>query len=312
MGRRQLQRGAKIRRGPRRGPRRSLQVVQCWECDRWHQGWRPVRQHRNASPRRFCSPAHAREYLAARGYGGAAAPVQVVSMPGVREGAAGAGRSGLLQRGLSRQGMAHAATRGGRSPSPHGRRGLGAGHPQSRAPRLAAGPSAWRASRHRGATFDAWGAAGRLLGGPGPRNGHNSRRRPPHTPRGWRPGTTAAPGWRQTWHAWPCGIPSGGDAQNRPSMAPDAPWRHRPGSFRGHGVSWARRGLVRRLDPCDANTMPPKDRDTRPTMRLGSWLRRRRDRSLRLDDGPQRQGGARRRPLQGRAATLPAPPSRTP
>ena len=32
------------------------------------------------------------------------------------------------------------------------------------------------------------------------------------------------------------------------------------GSFRGHGVSWARRGLVRRLDPCDASTMPPKDR----------------------------------------------------
>ena len=62
MGRRQLQRGAKVRRGPRRGPRRSLQVVQCWECDRWYQGWYPVRQHRNASPRRFCSPAHAREY----------------------------------------------------------------------------------------------------------------------------------------------------------------------------------------------------------------------------------------------------------
>ena len=34
--------------------------------------------------------------LAACGYGGAAAPAQVDAMPGVREAAAGAGRSGLL------------------------------------------------------------------------------------------------------------------------------------------------------------------------------------------------------------------------
>ena len=27
------------------------------------------------------------------------------------------------------------------------------------------------------------------------------------------------------------------------------------GSFRGHGVSWARRGLVRRINPCDARSM---------------------------------------------------------
>ena len=59
MGRRQLLRGAKVRRGPRRGPRRSLQVIQCWQCNRWYRGWYPVRQHPGASQRRFCSPDHA-------------------------------------------------------------------------------------------------------------------------------------------------------------------------------------------------------------------------------------------------------------
>ena len=62
MGRRPLQRGAKVRRGSRRGPRRSLQLAQCWLCDREYRGWYPVRQHRGSSPRRFCSPDHAREY----------------------------------------------------------------------------------------------------------------------------------------------------------------------------------------------------------------------------------------------------------
>ena len=62
MGRRLLQRGAKVRRGSRRGPRRSLQLSKCWLCGREYRGWYPVRQHRGSSPRRFCSPGHAREY----------------------------------------------------------------------------------------------------------------------------------------------------------------------------------------------------------------------------------------------------------
>ena len=31
------------------------------------------------------------------------------------------------------------------------------------------------------------------------------------------------------------------------------------GSFRGHGVSWARRGLALGVSPCNPNTMPPNN-----------------------------------------------------
>ena len=64
MTRQLKKRGAKVRRGERSGPRRSLQWQQCWWCGGYFEGWYPVKAHRYASRRRFCSDEHAADYRA--------------------------------------------------------------------------------------------------------------------------------------------------------------------------------------------------------------------------------------------------------
>ena len=95
MGRRRLQWGAKVRREPRQEPLRSLQEAQCWTCDVWYQGWYLGGSIATPAPGgsvRRLTPAS----TGCAWYGGAAAPAQVVALPGVRAAAAGPGRSGLL------------------------------------------------------------------------------------------------------------------------------------------------------------------------------------------------------------------------
>ena len=102
-----------------------------------------------------------------------------------------------------------------------------------------AGPSAWRARRHRGQRL-----ALRTL-----RNGCLNDRDQGTCPGGPKRGM---PGLAKTLRGrrprigpqWP------------PTLSLEAP----AGSFRGHGVSLARRGLVRRINPCNADTMPSNDR----------------------------------------------------
>ncbi len=85
-----------------------------------------------------------------------------------------------------------------------------------------AGPSAWRARRHRGQRLALRTLRNGCLNDRDQGTGPNPRRRPPGAPRGWQPGTTAAPGWPQTRHTGPRGNPQEATTQNRPSMAPDA------------------------------------------------------------------------------------------
>ena len=105
------------------------------------------------------------------------------------------------------------------------------------------GPSTWRARRHCGATSSARSADGRT----------RTRERAP-TPTGRSSCTPARMAARNysgprlapnAAYRASRNPPRGRRTRNRPSTAPDALSGGAAGSFRGHGVSWARRGLAR-------------------------------------------------------------------
>ena len=119
-----------------------------------------------------------------------------------------------------------------------------------------AGPSAWRARRHRGQRP----VLGALPDGPGERaptpTGRSSCTPARMAARNYS-GPRLAPNAAYRASRNP---PRGRRTRNRPSTAPDALSGGAAGSFRGHGVSWARRGLVRRINPCNPDAMSPKHR----------------------------------------------------